>query len=133
MMRIDFTLTLPGLSEIVNICKLARDLDVEVLAKVVFGFTPNIAMSPLFLPRDILENAVKKLLLTSEVDNSTIRNMLESLLKRSTFEEEFPNEFAKARIEGKWRMQAMDNLRGGMKFEDTLKDKNIREFWNGIC
>ena len=30
-------------------------------------------------------------------------------------------------------MQAMDNLRGGMKFEDTLKDKNIREFWNGIC
>jgi MoaA/NifB/PqqE/SkfB family radical SAM enzyme len=133
MMRIDFTLTLPGLSEIVNICKLARDLDVEILAKVVFGFTPNIAMSPLFLPRDILENSVKELLLTSEVDNSTIRNMLESLLERSTFEEEFPKEFAKARIEGKWRMQAMDNLRGGMKFEDTLKDKNIREFWNEIC
>ena len=49
MMRIDFTLTLPGLFEIVNICKLARELDVDILAKVVFAFTPDIAMSPLFL------------------------------------------------------------------------------------
>ena len=46
--------------------------------------------------------------------------MLEGLLKRSTFEEEFPEEYAKARIKGKWRIQAMDNLRGGIKFIDKL-------------
>lgn len=133
MMRIDFTLTLPGLFDIVNVCKLAREFNVDILAKVIFAFTPDIAMSPLFLPRDILHYVVNSLLLTSEVDNSTIRNMLKSLLDRPTFEEEFPNEYKKARIRGKWRIQAMDNLRGGMKFVDTLKDYKAKEFWNGIC
>ena len=132
MMRIDFPLTLPGLSEIVNICRLAREFDVDILAKVVFAFTPDIAMSPLFLPRQLLDSWVKELLLTSEVDNSTIRGMLKGLLERPTFEEEFPNEFAKARIKGKWRIQAMDNLRSGIKFADTLNDQ-AKDFWNGIC
>jgi hypothetical protein len=133
MMRIDFTLTLPGLFDIVNICKLARELNVDILAKVTFAFTPDIAMSPLFLPKDILHSYINELLLTTEVDNSTIRDMLKSLLDRPTFEEEFPNDFQKARIKGKWRIQAMDNLRGGIKFEDTLKDYKAKQFWNGIC
>jgi len=30
-------------------------------------------------------------------------------------------------------MQAMDNLRGGIKFEDTLKTQKAKNFWNGIC
>lgn len=133
MMRIDFTLTLPGLFDIVNVCRLARQLDVDILAKVVFAFTPDIAMSPLFLPKKVLHPYVEELLLTNEVDNSTIQNMLKGLLDRPTFEEEFPEEFAKARIKGKWRIQAMDNLRGGMKFRDTLKTIQAREFWDEIC
>jgi hypothetical protein len=132
-MRIDFTLTLPGLFEIVNICRLARELNVDILAKVTFAFTPDIAMSPLFLPREILDHIVNELLLTDYVDNRTIREMLKSLLTRPTFEEEFPDEFAKGRIKGKWRMQAMDNLRGGMKFRDTLGTIQAREFWDEIC
>ena len=109
------------------------ELDVDILAKVVFAFTPDIAMSPLFLPKDILHYCVKELLLTRDVDNSTIREMLKGLLERPTFEEEFPEEYAKARIRGKWRIQAMDNLRGGIKFIDTLKDYKVKQFWNGIC
>ena len=132
-MRIDFTLTLPGLFEIVNICRLARELNVDILAKVTFAFTPDIAMSPLFLPRKILHDYVNELLLTDYVDNRTIREMLKSLLTRPTFEEEFPDEYAKGRIKGKWRMQAMDNLRGGMKFRDTLGTVQAREFWDEIC
>jgi hypothetical protein len=132
-MRIDFTLTLPGLFEIVNICNLARELDVDILAKVTFAFTPDIAMSPLFLPKQILHDYVNELLLTDYVDNRTIREMLKSLLERPTFEEEFPDEYAKGRIKGKWRMQAMDNLRGGMKFRDTLGTIQAREFWDEIC
>jgi hypothetical protein len=132
-MRIDFTLTLPGLFEIVNICRLARELNVDILAKVTFAFTPDIAMSPLFLPRNILHDYVNELLLTDYVDNRTIREMLKSLLTRPTFEDEFPDEYAKGRIKGKWRMQAMDNLRGGMKFRDTLGTIQAREFWDEIC
>ena len=132
-MRIDFTLTLPGLFEIINICRLARALQVDILAKVTFAFTPDIAMSPLFLPKKILHDYVNELLLTEYVDNRTIREMLKSLLERPTFEEQFPDEYAKGRIKGKWRMQAMDNLRGGMKFRDTLKTVQAREFWDEIC
>jgi hypothetical protein len=132
-MRIDFTLTLPGLFEIVNICRLARDQNVDILAKVVFAFTPDIAMSPLFLPKNILHAYIDELLVTDYVDNRTIRQMLKDLKHRPTFEEQFPDEFEKARIKGKWRMQAMDNLRGGMKFRDTLKTIQAREFWDEIC
>ena len=60
--------------------------------------------------------------------------MLEGLLKRSTSQKKnFPEEYAKARIKGKWRIQAMDNLRGGIKFIDNSKDYKVKEFWNGIC
>ena len=131
-MRIDFTLTLPGLFEIVNICRLAKDLNVDILAKVTFAFTPDIAMSPLFLPRKHLDRVVNDLLLNTNVDNRTIREMLKSLLDRPTFEEQFPGEYSKARLKGKWRMDAMDNLRGGMRFADTLKDDKIQDWWNGL-
>jgi hypothetical protein len=57
-MRIDFTLTLPGLFEVVNIYRLAQELDVEVLAKVVFSFSPDILLSPLALPRSTLNRIV---------------------------------------------------------------------------
>ena len=30
-------------------------------------------------------------------------------------------------------MQAMDNLRGGMKFRDTLGTIQARKFWDEIC
>ena len=132
-MRIDFTLTLPGLFEIANICRLARELDVDILAKVTFAFTPDIAMSPLFLPKKILHQYIDELLLTSYVDNHTIREMLKSLKLRPTFEEQFPDTYAKARIEGKWRMQALDIRRGGTQFKDTLKTIQAREFWDEIC
>ena len=132
-MRIDFTLTLPGLFDLVGICRLANHYKVDILAKVVFAFTPDIAMSPLFLPKRILHDYVNELLLTDYIDNHTIRQMLKDLLTRPTFEEEFPHEYAKARIKGKWRMQALDNLRGGMQFRDTLKTIQAREFWDEIC
>jgi hypothetical protein len=57
-MRIDFTLTLPGLLEIKNITRLAQELEVDILAKVVFSFGPDIVLSPLALPRDLLNRRI---------------------------------------------------------------------------
>lgn len=131
-MRIDFTLTLPGLWEVPLICMLAERMGVEILAKVTFAFTPDIAMSPLFLPRKHLDNIVNELLLTTGVNNATMRNMLKSLLDRPTFEEQWPDEYAKGRTEGKWRMNNIDKLRGGMQFRDTLRSPEIKEWWDGI-
>ena len=131
-MRIDFTLTLPGLWEIPHICTLAREYNVDILAKVVFAFSPDIAMSPLFLPRKLLERSVNEILLTHGVDNRTIREMLKGLLERPTFEEQFPDTYQKARTEGKWRMNALDKLRGGMTFADTLQRQDVQDWYNEI-
>ena len=131
-MRIDFTLTLPGLWEVPAICLLAEQLGVDILAKVTFAFTPDIAMSPLFLPRKHLDKVVNELLLTTGVHNITMRNMLKSLLERPTFEEQWPEEYAKGRTKGKWRMNNIDHTRGGMQFRDTLRDAEIKEWWDGI-
>lgn len=132
MMRLDFTLTLPGLFEVVNICKLARELNVDILAKVTFAFTPDICMSPLFLPRDLLEKTVNEILLTHGVENRTMRTMLKSLLERPTFEEQWPDEYAKARTKAKWHMKSLDDLRGGTRFEETLMREDVRKWWNEI-
>jgi len=53
-MRIDFTLTLPGMTEILAVEQLAAEYGVELLAKVIFSFGPDIVMSPLALPRSLL-------------------------------------------------------------------------------
>lgn len=131
MMRIDFTLTTPGLFEVINICKLAKHLDVDILAKVTFAFTPDIAMSPLFLPRNLLENVVYNTLEDPDCDNNTMRHMLVTLLQRPTFEEEYAEIYHSARLEGKQRIDNMDKLRGGMTFADTLNDE-VKSWWNEI-
>ena len=72
-MRIDFTLTLPGMFEIERIADLAEELGVEVLAKVVFSFSPDIIMSPLALPKDILHPWVDEILAT--LTNQPLREL----------------------------------------------------------
>ena len=120
-MRIDFTLTTPGLFEIWNIQKLARDLNVEILAKVCFAFTPDIAMCPLFIPKHILHKIINSVLPNTQ---GAVRDVLTKLLERPTFEEQYPDTYAEARTRAKTRMHRLDTHRGGMKFEDTLRNGN---------
>jgi len=120
-MRIDFTLTTPGLFEIWNIQKLARDLNVEILAKVCFAFTPDIAMCPLFIPKHILHKIINSVLPNTQ---GAVRDVLIKLLERPTFEEQYPDTYAEARTRAKTRMHRLDTHRGGMKFEDTLRNGN---------
>ena len=54
-MRLDFTLTLPGMFETGAMETLSQKYGVQLLAKVIFSFTPDIVMSPLALPRSLLE------------------------------------------------------------------------------
>ena len=61
-MRLDFTLTTPGLYQIKAMTELARQLNVDMLVKVCFAFTPDIAMSPLFLPKEELHSIITAVL-----------------------------------------------------------------------
>jgi hypothetical protein len=94
-MRIDFTLTLPGMFEIKNIEKLATELGVDILAKVVFSFSPDIIMSPLALPKEILHPWIDELLVGQDpaghLQNSSLRDILIQLKTRPTFQEQYPD------------------------------------------
>jgi len=130
MMRIDFTLTTPGLFQVPEITKLADELDVEILAKVCFAFTPDIAMSPLFLPRHILEQIINSIVPNTK---GAMRDVLINLLKRKTFEEEYPSEvYLEARCRAKQRMESLDTGRKGTRFIDTLRDPALIKWWKDI-
>ena len=109
-MRIDFTLTLPGMFEIGRMQALATELGVELLAKVVFGFSPDIVMSPLALPRELLEPWIDEQLNDNTL-SSVLRDMLIQLRSRPTFAEQFPDAYAKGIVRGKARVLQLERIR----------------------
>jgi hypothetical protein len=129
-MRIDFTLTLPGLFEVENITNLANELGVDILAKVVFSFSPDIILSPLALPRELLHKTVNCVITNT---SGAMRDVLEQLLTRQTFEEQWPDSFAKELAKGKARMLQLEAIRGGTTLADILQeDKDIYEWYTSI-
>ena len=132
-MRIDFTLTLPGLFEVERIQALAQEMGVEVLAKVIFSFTPDIVMSPLALPRELLDSRVDDLV--TRLDNGALRDVLLQLKRRPTFEEQWPGEWHEALTRGKQRVERIEHIRQDtFTLERILEenDKEIYEWWKTI-
>lgn len=108
-MRLDFTLTLPGMFEVNNIQRLAQQYDVELLAKVIFSFTPDIAMSPLALPRHLLDEWVDELV--PQCTSGAMRDVLLQLKNRPTFEQQWPETYKESIVQGKHRILKLESIR----------------------
>jgi len=130
-MRIDFTLTLPGMFEVVPIIKLARELKVDILAKVVFSFSPDIALSPLALPKSILHKWVDELLPDT---HGAMHDVLQQLKSRPTFDEQWPNEYHEGLAKGKARVLQLESIRTQSTTMDEILSKrpDVYEWWNQI-
>jgi hypothetical protein len=130
--RIDFTLTLPGMFEITRIRQLAKTYGVEVLAKVMFSFSPDIVMSPLALPRTVLEPWIDELI--PQVDGA-LRDMLAQLKTRQTFEEQWPNQYAQGLVKGKTRVLQLESIRTQpTTMAEILSARPaVLEWWNNIA
>jgi hypothetical protein len=131
-MRIDYTLTLPGMFEVERIERLSATYGVQVLAKVVFSFSPDIVMSPLALPRDILHPWVDEIL--SVVDNDPLKDMLIQLKTRPTFAEQWPTEYQAALRRGKDRVLKLESIRDNpITMEQILHNRSdVLKWWNSI-
>ena len=131
-MRIDFTLTLPGLFEVRRIQELAREFDVDILAKVIFSFTPDIIMSPLALPRDLLHSRVDDL--CEDLHAGALRNVLQQLKNRPTFQEQWPDSWQAGLAKGKARVLKLEQIRGDIFGISHIlqQDKGIYDWWNQI-
>ena len=137
-MRIDFTLTLPGLFEVKNIINLSKELNTMLLAKVTFAFTPDIVMSPLCLPKKILHKYVNNLIteikpIITELQQPML-DVLENLLTRPTFEDEWQDWHEEGISKGKKRILTLENIRNDeYTMDDILKqNKEIYDWWKAI-
>jgi hypothetical protein len=131
-MRIDFTLTLPGMFEVDRIQNLATELGVEVLAKVVFAFTPDIVMSPMALPRSLLNPWVDEI--AAQLPTGALRDVIENLKARPTFEEQWPDQYQAGLIKGRARIQQLEQLRTATTtMAEILSGRpEILAWWNQI-
>jgi len=130
--RIDFTLTLPGMFEVTRIRQLAETYGVEVLAKVMFSFSPNIVMSPLALPRTLLEPWIDELV--PQVDGA-LRDMLTQLKTRPTFEEQWPDSYRQGLASGRDRVLQLESIRTQQitMAEILAARPAVLEWWNNIA
>ncbi len=130
-MRIDFTLTLPGLFEVQKIQQLGQQLGVDILAKVVFSFSPDIVMSPLALPRELLHPWVDEQISTV---SGALRDVLTQLKTRPTFAEQWPDTYKAGLIKGKARILELERIR---KDQYTMRDillmrPDVLTWWDSI-
>ena len=132
-MRLDFTLTLPGMFEIHNMEQLADSLGVELLAKVIFSFTPDIAMSPLCLPRELLIPWIDELY--SGARTQVIRDLLQQLATRPTFAEQWPDQWQEGLRRGKARVLKLEQIRTQkVTMTDILGSRpDVLEWWMQIA
>lgn len=132
-MRLDFTLTLPGMFEIHNMEQLAERLGVELLAKVIFSFTPDIVMSPLALPRELLTPWIDELYSSSRT--AVMKDLLQQLATRPTFEEQWPDQYQAAMAKGKARVLKLEQIRTqSVTMSDILGSRpEVLKWWMQIA
>jgi hypothetical protein len=130
-MRLDFTLTLPGMFEVENIARVAQELGVDVLAKVVFSFTPDIVMSPLSLPREILHPWIDELLPNT---SGALHSVLAQLKTRPTFAEQWPDTYRAAVAAGRDRVLKLESIRPAATNMQTILQQrpDVARWWNEI-
>jgi hypothetical protein len=131
-MRMDFTLTLPGLFEVENIQRVADELGVDILAKTVFSFTPDIIMSPLALPRQLLDTTVDSL--ATKLPPGALQDVLLQLKQRPTFQEQWPDSWQAALAKGKRRVLKLESIRGDTyTMADILRpNQDIYDWYQAI-
>jgi hypothetical protein len=131
-MRIDFTLTLPGMFEVDAMERLSQTYGVQLLAKVIFSFSPDIIMSPLALPRALLDPWIDELAGRSA---GAMRDVLLQLKTRPTFEEQWPDTYQAGLSKGKARVLRLEQIRTqSVTMTDILGTRpEVLEWWMKIA
>jgi hypothetical protein len=131
-MRLDFTLTLPGMFEVDAMERLSQTYGVQLLAKVIFSFSPDIILSPLALPRHILDPWVDELAGRSA---GAMRDVLLQLKTRPCFEEQWPASYQEGLRKGKTRVLQLEQIRTqSVTMTDILGSRpEVLEWWMKIA
>ena len=126
-MRLDYTITMPGLLELKNMFDLSRELDTEILTKVMFTFSNDEVLSPLALPKQLLHTIIDEALaymepLASRKQRSLI-DVIKNLKNRETFT---PTK------KGKQRQESIDKIRRQDIAKILSRDERVLDWWTSI-
>lgn len=136
--RLDLTITTPGLFTLKEMFDLSKELNVDLLTKVTFAFTPDIVLCPLALPKHILHRIIDDILAYAEPratwNQKAFIDVLKHLKTRKTFEEQYSKEevergFIKGRARQKWLEQIRPNETPIKINEIYQQDKEVHEWW----
>lgn len=138
---LDVTLTLPGLFSVKKMFDLAIELDSRIITKVIYAFSPDIVLSPLALPREILDEILDDLIIYIEpritAKTQSLLDTLYELKSRPTFAEAFPDQYKEGFLKGRFYQLNISSRRkdGEPGFSTTLNDiykenERVLMWWN---
>ena len=126
-MRLDFTITLLGLLELKNMFDLSQKLNAEILTKVMFTFSNDEILSPLSLPKkilnDIIDDALAYMVPRATKKQKALIDVCKNLKTRDTF---MPTK------KGKLRQLYLDKIRKQDITKILSKDKRLLEWFTNI-
>lgn len=137
---LDLTMTAPGLFSVKKMIDLAVELDVNTSIKTIFSFDAEVALSPLMIPRrildpildDIIEYAKEKAKINSKIEMYVV--CFEDIKSKKTFEENYTN-WLESVSYGKRNLYELDKYRGDEgKLEKIFsQNKELLEWWQSIA
>jgi hypothetical protein len=135
----DLTVTAPGLFSMKEMIDITAKLDVHTLIKTTFAFDSSIMMSPLAIPRhilnpildDIIEYAKRKAKYNPKIQNYV--TCFEDIKSKQTFQEQYPD-WREGLVRGKKGLQQIDKYRNNLgKIEEIYSQyPPLLEWWNSI-
>jgi hypothetical protein len=135
----DLTVTSPGLFSMKEMIDITAELNVHTLIKTTFSFDSSIVMSPMMIPRrilnpildDIIEYAKQKSKINPKIQNYV--TCFEDIKKKQTFEEQY-SDWEDGIRRGKTRLKMIDAFRGNEgKIEQIFSNyQPLLEWWNSI-
>jgi hypothetical protein len=137
-LQLDLTVTLPGLFDLENMYKLQKDLKIPLLCKKVFSFSADTYMSPLFLPRRLLNKIVMKVKEKYKDEKKSVFNMaflegLNDLMNHLTNDERYDKETCEQGWrDGKGQCEMIDKRRGTDIKKILATDLEVLEWWTSI-
>lgn len=131
----DVTLTMPGLFSLKDMFDLAIELDVKSYFKITFSFDSTVLMSPMSLPRNILDDIIDNLLEYMEPratrKTQVYIETLKEMKNRPVFEEQYDN-YKAGFAEGRKRLLDLERIRKQpIIMEEILSvNQDALDWWN---
>lgn len=135
----DLTVTSPGLFSMKDMIDITAELDVHTLIKTTFSFDSSIVMSPMMIPRHILNPILDDIIEYAREKSKTYPKIynyvtcFEDIKNKQTFQEQYLD-WEAGILEGKKRLMKVDLFRNNIgKIEEIFSaSPALLEWWNSI-